>query len=68
MGEPDAVAAGKSTNSVASGWSPIASHSLEVTLAPGEKKSFVFVLGYIENPVEEKWEKPGVINKKRAQT
>ena len=68
MGEPDAVAAGKSTNSVASGWSPIASHSLEVTLAPGEKRSFVFVLGYIENPVEEKWEKPGVINKKRAKS
>jgi len=68
MGEPDAVAAGKSTNSVASGWSPIASHSLEVTLAPGEKKSFVFVLGYIENPVEEKWEKPGIINKKRAKS
>jgi cellobiose phosphorylase len=66
MGDPDVVAAGKSKNSVASGWSPIASHSLEVTLAAGEKKSFVFVLGYIENPTEEKWEKPGIIEKKRA--
>ena len=64
--EPEAVQEGKSRNSVASGWSPIASHSLDVTLAPGESKSFVFVLGYIENPKDEKWEKPGVVNKKRA--
>ena len=64
--EPEAVQEGKSRNSVASGWSPIASHSLDVSLAPGESKTFVFVLGYIENPNEEKWEKPGVINKTRA--
>ena len=36
-------------------------------LAPGEEKTFVFVLGYVENPGDEKWEKPGVINKKPAQ-
>jgi cellobiose phosphorylase len=64
--EPEAVQDGKSRNSVASGWSPIASHSLDVALAPGESKTFVFVLGYIENPNEEKWEKPGVVNKTRA--
>jgi cellobiose phosphorylase len=66
MGEPDVVAAGESGNSVASGWAPVGSHSLDVTLAPGEEKTFVFTLGYVENPVAEKWEKPGVINKKRA--
>ena len=33
------------------------------TLAPGEEKTFVFTLGYVENPREEKWEKPGIINK-----
>jgi cellobiose phosphorylase len=66
MHEPQVVAAGQSKNTVAYGWAPIASHGLEVTLAPGESKTFVFVLGYIENPVEEKWESPGVINKKRA--
>src|SRR5690606_34305738 len=32
MHEPEVVNAGKSGNSVASGWQPIASHSLEVTL------------------------------------
>lgn len=63
---PQVVAAGKSSNSVASGWSPIASHGLNINLQPGEEKSFVFVLGYIENPEEEKWESLGVINKTRA--
>ena len=37
-----------------------------VELAPGEEKTFVFVLGYVENPRAEKWEKPGIINKQRA--
>jgi len=58
LGEPQVVAKGASSNSVAAGWAPIASHSLEVTLAPGEEKTFIFTLGYVENPVPEKWEKP----------
>jgi cellobiose phosphorylase len=66
FGDPDVPCQGKSKNTVASGWSPIASHGLDVTLAPGEEKRFVFVLGYVENPRDEKWEKPGVINKQRA--
>lgn len=66
FGEPDVVAAGESKNSVASGWSPIASHCLAVELAPGETKTFVFTLGYVEVPKGEKWEKPGVINKRPA--
>jgi cellobiose phosphorylase len=66
MHEPQVVSQGKSGNSVASGWQPVASHSLEVSLKPGESRSFVFLLGYVENPVAEKWERPGVINKKRA--
>jgi cellobiose phosphorylase len=66
FGEPQAVAEGKARNSMASGWSPIGSHQLAVDLAPGAEKSFVFVLGYVENPVEEKWERPGVVNKTRA--
>jgi len=63
---PDVVKNGKATNSIASGWSPIASHHIKITLQPNETKSFVFVLGYCENPVEEKWEKQDVINKKPA--
>ena len=65
--EPEAVLAGKSRNSIAHGWSPIASHSLKVTLKPGESKDFVFTLGYVELPEAEKWQRKGVINKKPAQ-
>lgn len=63
---PEAVLAGKCTNSMASGWSPIAAHQINITLAPNEEKTFVFLLGYVENPVEEKFEAPNVINKKPA--
>ena len=60
--EPQVALKGESSKSVASGWAPIASHGLDVNLAPGEEKVFVFTLGYVENPREEKWEdgKPGV--------
>jgi cellobiose phosphorylase len=64
--EPQVVAEGKPRMTVAHGWSPIASHYLEVELKPGEKKDFIFVLGYVENKEEEKWESKGVINKKSA--
>jgi len=63
---PDVVVNGACTNSVASGWSPIACHQLNVKLEPGESRSFVFVLGYVENPDDEKWESYGIINKSRA--
>ena len=64
--EPQTVLEGKPTNSVAHGWSPIASHYIEVELAAGESKDLIFVLGYVENPQEEKFESKGVINKVRA--
>ena len=64
---PQAVLAGKSNNSVADGWHPIASHCLEVELEPGETKDYVFLLGYVENSQEEKWESKNVINKRKAE-
>ncbi len=42
------VSKGKSKNSIAHGWSPIASHYIEVELQPGEEKDFIFILGYVE--------------------
>ncbi len=53
---PKVVKEGRSKNSVADGWSPIASHSIEMRLKPGETKDFVFVLGYVENEHDQKWE------------
>ncbi|MBP3656878.1 MAG: glycosyl transferase [Clostridia bacterium] len=63
---PAAVFEGAARNSVASGWAPIGSHQLKGTLQPGERVCFVYVLGYCENPEEEKFIAPGVINKAPA--
>jgi len=60
------VVDGEPTNTVAHGWSPIASHCIEVELQPGESKDFVYVLGYVENEEAEKWEAKNIINKTKA--
>ena len=64
--KPAAVIEGKLHNTIASGWYPIASHQINVSLEAGESKTFVFALGYIENAEDDKWEAPGIINKKKA--
>jgi cellobiose phosphorylase len=64
--EPQTVLAGQPTMSEAHGWSPVASHYIEVALQPGESKDFVFVLGYVENQQEDKWESKNIINKTKA--
>ncbi len=67
FGDPQVVEAGKPGNSVADGWSPIASHYKEITLAPGESTTLIFILGYAENPYDQKFEADGVsINKVKA--
>jgi cellobiose phosphorylase len=63
---PDAVVRGKLSGSLASGWSPVAVFQLDVDLDPGEEKSFIFVLGYVEATAEKKWETPGRINREQA--
>ena len=63
---PQQVLSGTSGNSRAHGWSPIASHRFDLTLAPGASEELVFVLGYVENKPEEKFSAPGVINKTKA--
>lgn len=66
LNNPDAVTQNKSFNSVADGWSPIASHNIEVTLAPGEEKELIFILGYCENPADKKFMPDGSLNKAPA--
>ena len=64
--DPQAVMEGRPRNSEAHGWSPVASHYIEVELKPGEKKDFIFMLGYVENRQEEKFEAKNVVNKTKA--
>ena len=64
---PAAVFSAGCTGSVAHGWQPIAAQEFDLRLRPGESRSLLFGLGYIENPQDEKWAAPGVINKTRAE-
>ena len=63
---PASVEAGELKNSIAHGWSPMGAHHVKLELAAGETRQIVFVLGYQENPVDEKFDPPGsqTINKK----
>lgn len=63
---PEAVEEGKCRNSGADGWSPIAVHQLDLKLEAQEKQEIIFVLGYVENEENEKWESSSVINKQKA--
>lgn len=75
--DPQNVMEGKPSNSIAHGWSPIASHYLELELQAGESKELIFLLGYVENKQEEKFAEATegllhsgsspIINKKKAQ-
>lgn len=64
--DPDVVREGHSFNSEAHGWSPIASHFIEIELKPDQTETLIFILGYIENSEEEKWESKGIVNKRKA--
>lgn len=63
---PEVVTDGKPKNTIAHGWSPIASHYIEVELKPGECKDYIFMLGYVEVAADDKWESKSIINKKPA--
>jgi len=63
---PDAVMNKTSYNSIASGWSPIGCHQLNIALKPHEEKTIIFLLGYVENDDEKKFASVNVINKEKA--
>ena len=62
---PLAVERGESANSVAHGGAPHGSHHVRFLLAPGETKEVIFLLGYWENPHDQKFDPPGspILNK-----
>ena len=66
FGKPQAILTGNTGNFIAHGGAPMAGLALDVTLAPGEETSFVFVLGYGQNPRDRKFLSPGVIRKDTA--
>ena len=56
---PVAVETGRMSDSIAYGWQPIAAQQVRVELQPGEQKKIIFILGYQENPKNEKFDPPG---------
>lgn len=63
---PQEIKNKKLSNKIASGWSPIGFFQIRVILKPHESKSFMYLLGYVENADDDKFESPGIINKKNA--
>ncbi len=65
---PAAVERGHLSNSVAHGWAPVGAHHVKLSLKPGECRQIIFVLGYQENPQDQKFDPPDsqIINKKAA--
>ena len=63
---PAAVEQRASSGSIAAGWAPVAFLRLAVKLAPGETRTFLFRLGYAENPEDRKFTALNVINKEKA--
>ncbi len=64
--KPDVVMNDQPQNSVAHGWAPIASHCIKREIKPGETLSFIFTLGYCENPKDQKFIAPGIVRKDEA--
>lgn len=64
---PAAVERGESFNSIAHGWSPMGSHHVRLSLAPGENREVIFLLGYQENPREAKFDPPNSQTVNKAQ-
>ena len=64
--DPQVVARGQSGGSIAHGWAPVGSHHVKIGLKPGETRQVIFLLGYHENPQEEKFDPPGslTVNKR----
>ncbi len=58
--------AGAARNSRAFGWNPVGSHQVDVDLAPGASEEFSFLLAYVDQGGEPKFDSPFVMNKARG--
>jgi cellobiose phosphorylase len=62
--EPAVPFAGASKNSLAHGWNPIGSHQIDLSLQPGASEAFAFLLAYVEQGDQPKFDAPFVMNKR----
>jgi cellobiose phosphorylase len=63
---PLAVERGRCSNSIGLGWQISGSHHVKLHMAAGEEKKIIFILGYHENPADDKFDPPSTqtINKR----
>lgn len=64
--DPQLVREERSAGSHIVGWYPIGCHRLDVTLEPGQSYRATFILGYGQNPRDQKFTAPNVIRKDTA--
>ncbi|MGH7441752.1 MAG: GH36-type glycosyl hydrolase domain-containing protein, partial [bacterium] len=57
---------GKAGDSVAFGWNPVGSHQVDLALAPGQSETFSYVLAYVEQGSEPKFDAQGKLNKAKG--
>ncbi len=63
---PIVIRENKTNDFVAHGGAPMAGLAVDAQLAPGAETSYIFVLGYGQNPRDRKFLSPGVIRKDTA--
>src|ERR1035437_5868192 len=63
LDKPRAILDGSCKNSIAYGWLPIGVHQIDLNILPGETKTVNFILGYAENPQDNKFLDNGKIRK-----
>lgn len=63
---PLGVERGELTRSIACGWEPVGVHHVRLMIQPGETRQVIYLLGYHENPDDDKFDPPGsqIINKR----
>ena len=68
LANPQVVERGQCSNSIAHGWAPVGVHHVKLELDPGETQTIIFLLGYQENPENEKFDPPEsqIVNKMLA--
>lgn len=66
VAKPVAIIDGQLKNSKADGWAPIGAHQINLTLKPNETKTYIFIIGYVENDPADKFIALDVINKQKA--
>ncbi|MBF0443312.1 MAG: glycosyl transferase, partial [Oligoflexales bacterium] len=63
MNDPIVPLSGESRNSIAHGWNPVGSHNINLELSPSQEESFAFILAYVDQGDNKKFDENGKLNK-----